>query len=365
MSFKIHSSALFRLMKCAGVIKFQDLPEYVQGEAAAEGEAAGEFLACLIEGKTPPVRAANGLEFDIEMADHAERELQRFPKGTQVEQVCSWESETGVKVSGRSDIMWESNETTLDIVDYKYGFTLVEAVENYQLLSYAIGETLKRSKLYDSYNLSILQPRAYHEGAGVFRTWRITGQELIAYKEKIEKRFAEIIAGNESLVTGEHCKYCRVAEAGRCGAFNRAAINAVDVITTRQIDTHLSNQQIAQQYELFARISDLLDIKMKSLGEMLKEKLQAGEAVGDYSLAPSGGRRVWKDGLNADTISMMTGIDKNLLTSLISPAQFEKIVGKQPELLSNFTAKVGGGFKVVKSKSLKQIATAFAGIKGA
>jgi hypothetical protein len=364
MSFKIHSSALARLMKCAGVIKFDNLPAYVQAEVAAEGEAAGEFLTCMVEGRTPPTKAANGMQFDMEMADHAERELQRFPKGTQCEQACSWVSENGVQVSGRSDFMWETDATTLNITDYKYGFTLVDQFENYQLLSYAIGETIKRGKLYDFYNLSILQPRAFHEGDGTFRTWRITGQQLIEYKEKIEARFTEIIAGNESLVTGEHCKYCRVAEAGRCGAFNRAAINAVDVITTRQIDIQMSNEEIAQQYELFNRISDLLDIKLKSLGEQLKEKLQAGEAVGDYSLAPTGGRRVWKDGLNAETISVMTGIDKNLLNSLISPAQFEKIIGKQPELLSNFTAKIGGGFKVVKGKSTKQLATAFAGIKG-
>ena len=55
MSFKIHSSALARIMKCAGYVKFKDLPAYVQGESAAEGEAAGEFLTCLVETKSLPV----------------------------------------------------------------------------------------------------------------------------------------------------------------------------------------------------------------------------------------------------------------------------------------------------------------------
>jgi hypothetical protein len=351
-------------MKCAGFIKFKDLPIPLPTDASMEGEAAGEFLAHLIEGRTPTVRATNNVEFDFDMADHAERSLQYFPKGTMTEQVCSWVSDNGVNVSGRSDMVWESNTNTLNISDYKYGFGIVEVFENWQLLSYAIGETLKRGKLYERYELSILQPRGFHE-EGIFRTWTLTGDELIAYKEKIEKRFQQILEGEESLVTGEHCKYCRVAEAGRCGAFNRAAINAVDIITTKQIDSHMTNLEIAQQFELFSRMSDLLDIKLKSLGEQLKEKLQAGEAVGDYSLASTGGRRVWKDGLNADTISVMTGIDKALLTELVSPAKFEKIIGKQPELLANFTAKVGGGFKVVKGKSTKQLAAAFAGIKGA
>lgn len=365
MSFKVHASNLHRIMKCAGVIKFTDLPPYKESEAAMEGTAAGEVLALLINNDTERglTHASNGVLFDQEMVDHAVRLAQLLPQGPgHTEQDATWISDRGVTVSGRSDVAWQNGET-MHVVDYKYGYSIVESFENWQLLSYAIGETVKRGKLFDHYELSILQPRAYHE-AGEFRTWRITGLELIQYKEQIEKRLNAMLEGEESLVTGPHCKYCKVAEAGRCGAFNQAAINMVEVITEKQIDMRMTNDQIAKEYELFSRMSDLLKIKLDSLSEQLKEKLQAGEAVGDYQLAPTGGRRVWKSGLTADSIAAFTGLDRNTLTELISPAKFEKAIGKQPDLLNNFTVKVGGGFKITKGKSTKQLATVFAGIKG-
>ena len=363
MSFTIHASSLARLMKCAGHIKFTDIPNPPQSEAAAEGTAAGEYLAALVEGKIPPAKASNGVEFDVEMAEHAENARKHFTPRTLCEQSSTWQSEHGPTVSCRSDMVHDDEGDTLHLIDYKYGYTVVEEFENWQLLSYAIGETMKRGKLYAQYNLSILQPRAHH-GDGPFRTWVITGEQLTEYKAKIEARIKQVLDGDESLVTGSHCKYCKVAEAGRCGAFNKAAVNALEVITEKQIDVHLTDEQIAREYEVFSRISDLLDIKLKSLSDLLKERLQAGHAVGDYTLSPTGGRRAWKDGLTPDSISMMTGINKDLLCNLISPAQFEKMIGKQADLMANLTFKQGGGFKITKGKTTKQLAKSFAGLKG-
>jgi len=351
MTMVIRCSKLARPMVCAGY-SFLKLHQTEGGLPAKEGTAAGEYLQHLLEGTPVPTTASNGIYFDDDMKYHATPIAQDCINRATDKILCEtridWQTRSGIMIKGQYDIAFVDDRGYLCIEDLKYGWGIVEAEENWQLLGYAIGEVIRRGKAFSHISIKIHQPRPHHEN-GPSREWLLTYDELLAYKEKIELRFQAIVDGDRSLTTSDKCKYCEGA-AEACPAFNRLFYRALEVSTEFHQDS-LTDSEVSNQLDHVKRALEVIKIKGDSLTELAVSRIKGGKIIPNYVQTTNYGNRVWKGGINAKTLKALTGIDASE-EIFISPSKAEKL-GVPRKLVSQLTDKKFLGIKLVKKDATK------------
>lgn len=338
-------------MKCAGYLAFTDLPKYESGPAAEEGTAAGEYLQAMLEQKTlTPVvstHAKNGVAFDNDMKFHITPIAEEILSKAESEVLCETEvvlqTASGIQVKGHSDATY-IRDGKLYIDDLKYGWKIVDVHQNWQLLAYAIGEVIRRQRVFDSIVMRIHQPRPHHED-GVTREWEISYEELIGFKNQIEARCAQIASGDRELVTGSHCKYCEAASHA-CPAFNRAYQSSIDYVLSDFKQDDINEKVISFQLDQLDRVSEILKIKKDSLVQLANDRIKRGGIIPGWTTEQSFGDRKWKAGISPDAIEMMTG-RKIVKQEILSPAQAEKM-GVSKELMKSLVDRHFVGVKLVR-----------------
>lgn len=342
----IRCSGLARPMVCAGYV-FMDLPPSPSNPAAEEGTAAGEYLERMLLNKPLGTIASNGHVFDEDMKFFTtpiyDDVMSRTSEGVLCEQRIDWRTRSGIMIKGQYDICFVDKEGTLCIEDLKYGWGIVEAKENWQLLGYAIGEVLRRGIPFEKISLKIHQPRPHHED-GTTREWLLTYAELLEYKEKIEKRMQEIVDGNNDLQTSSKCKYCQAAGEA-CPAFNRLFYRAIEV-STEFFQDSITDEELSRQLDIIKRAEEAIKIKKDSLTELGVQRIKQGKSIPNYVQTQRFGNRSWKKGINAEAIKMMTGINVSE-TVFMSPAKAEK-AGVPRNLVNQLAVKKFAGNKLEK-----------------
>jgi len=106
-------------------------------------------------------------------------------------------------------------DTTLRIIDLKFGKGVpVSAVENKQLMLYALGSYLEYNFMYDIQNvhMTIYQPRL-----DSVTNYIIPVADLLEWAESVVKPRAKLaFKGQGDFVAGDHCNFCKVK--GTCRA---------------------------------------------------------------------------------------------------------------------------------------------------
>lgn len=107
-------------------------------------------------------------------------------------------------------------ESTIHIIDLKYGRGRVEAINNSQLEIYAVGAWLKLGKPSIQFKLHIVQPRIKHYASSKL-TYDALHMLHIYYLDKI-------ISAKENPTfknTGPWCKWCKAKDCEYRGVWNR------------------------------------------------------------------------------------------------------------------------------------------------
>lgn len=353
----VRCSGLARPMVCAGFLAFTDLPVQESSPQAEEGTAAGEWFAHLLLGTSPGTHAKNGVQFDTDMDFFTRPLAQEIHDTKQSEVKCEqridWQTRSGIWIRGSYDASY-IRDGKLYIDDLKYGWGIVEVFENWQLLAYAIGEMMRRQMIFDKIVMRILQPRPHHED-GEIRSWEISYEQLLQYKEKIEQRMMSIAQGNRDLVTSDKCKYCPAA-AEKCPAINKAFYRGIEVIHDF-VEDSLSEKEISFQLDLIARVGDVLKVKQDSLKSLAVDRLRNGKLIPNYSTETSYGDRKWKPEVTPDIVEAMTG-KKIVEQVLLSPAKAEK-AGVPREFVNAMVDRQFLGQKLVRKSSSDQAEKVF------
>lgn len=340
---ELRASKIARSMVCTGSL-FLTTPEKPAGEDAANGTAFGELVRHLQMRTDPlPLMASNSVYFDDEMHFYAPLIASKLPANATSEVKVGWKTNAGIFVGGSYDFSYHT-EDTLYIEDVKYGYGIVEATENWQLLVYAIGEVIRLNKYFPYIVLKIHQPRPFHE-QGPTREWKLSYAELLEYKEKIERQAMRIAQGEKEFVTSEKCKYCPGA-AFECSAFNRAFNNCVDVVLNDTLAHDISESEIAAQLDVMERVKDIFKIKKDAVEELAKQRIANGKALPGYMVKPINGHREWKKGVTPESIKALCGIDITK-REVLSPAQAEQ-AGVPEVLMTHFAQSPIKGQKLVK-----------------
>lgn len=346
----IRCSSLARTMQCAGFNQLTDLFYGPTNDAAKQGTAAGELLEAMLTQRTitPAVnfQATNGVYFDEEMkmnlTPFAEELIERVPE-ILCEQRIDWVSESGVKIRGQYDMGYVIGDT-LHIDDLKYGYGIIEPKDNWQLLGYAIGEVIRRGRAFNEIVLRIFQPRPRHE-EGPLREWRLSYNELLTYKAKIDAQLLKVAQGDKELVTGSSCRYCPAAPE-RCPAINRAVYNSVDVVLSDFTQDTLTDNDISRELTTLERIADILKIKKDSLEQLSISRIRNGGLIPTYVVQESYGNRYWKKHVTPEALEAITGMDLSV-KAILSPAKCEKL-GVPKEITESLTERWSRGAKLVK-----------------
>lgn len=216
---------------------------------------------------------------------------------------------------------------TLIVYDYKYGKGVpVEAVENKQMLYYAIGAAGDKLMDFQSIELVIVQPRAEHP-QGPVRRWVTTPQYVNTFKQELGKRIRATRVSKET-ETGKWCRFCsakmicpatrtKVNELAKSDFQEPIKANALrtpDRLTPLELRTLLDN-------------ADLIENYLKEVREYAFNLLNRGGTVEGYKLVKGGKtHRKWKDeNLATSMLELEFGENDIYQTSLKSPAQIEKL----------------------------------------
>ena len=227
-------------------------------------------------------------------------------------------------------------EPTLQIIDLKYGQgVLVEAVNNPQLMLYALGALHAFGSLYDieTVSVTIYQPRRANVD-----TWEISVAELEQWAETEVKPKAELAsAGEGEFCPGSWCQFCRIAPTCRARAEANLQLAKLEFVPPAE----LSDAEIA---DVLTRIPQLKtwasDVEAYALSKAVNQgvvfegfKLVAGRSVRKYTsekdvaaaAEAAGYRDIW---------------DRKLITL----TAMEKLMGKPAfnEILSEYVTKPAG-----------------------
>ena len=332
---EIRASSLASIMQCSGPVILENLLPNTGNDAAREGTAAGELFQAMLEQRTltpsVPLVATNGVRFNEDMYFYLKPHVMdilnksgRYP--ILCETRIDFRSQSGITLRGQYDVSWYDLETmTLHVYDLKFGFGIVDVKENWQLLAYAIGESIRLNRTHGLYVNQVVfeihQPRAYHE-EGTIRRWTISSQELHLYWTKIEERFHALAEGDKELRTGSKCKYCRAAPV--CPALNNATHSALDVVMNDWVQDDMSNEVLSKQLEILERAEELIKIRLDSLTQLGVLRVNKGEVIPGRGLKQTYGHRRWKPNVTPESFKMLTGVDIRE-TTIMSPAKVEQL----------------------------------------
>jgi hypothetical protein len=242
--------------------------------------------------------------------------------------------------------------TTVHIVDFKYGKGVeVAAHDNSQLKIYAAGffqEWGWLSEGVENVVLHIVQPRIHH-----FDSYAISRTEIIRWMSEVVQPAAKRTkASRPPFKAGDWCRFCKI----RATCMVRASY-VVEAVTGEfdeledldaaidkeplQVAT-LSNEQIAR---ILPKV-DNVAAWCKAIKAHAAAEVAAGRAVGGYKLVEGRSNRVWAvDPKEVHAAAVEAGLEPKALYTfpeLVTPAQAEKIFGKNKKLLKPLIVKPPG-----------------------
>lgn len=244
------------------------------------------------------------------------------------------------------------NRTDREIVlfDAKYGHSVIDAFENWQLICYAMGSVYELGlngldEQYWTVRLRVSQPRVPHID-GVNREWVIKVSDLRAYFNTLIAAATDALEGDGTCKSGNQCNKCPVRYG--CDTFTRATRNAMDYIGNGALQ--LSGSDLAVEYRQIERAFELIKARRSAIEEQCIAEIRGGANLPGIAVAPRVGRERWrKDVAQQEVIDMgdLMGVDLRKPRELDTPAQCRK-KGVDESVISTYSEKPSNGFKLVK-----------------
>lgn len=279
---RLSASRAERFINCPGSVQLENkMPYEPPGEAAAIGTAIHELSEAMLRGD------------DLIQADYPDdhwdmaqgyanfvNNLCTSPKLKRIEvNVDDGLQSLHPSLGGTADaVLAEGN--TLHVVDLKTGRIPVEAENNLQLMTYAIGAMRKFKAPADiDVVLHIYQPRTGHS------MWQTTGHKLIAHGERLQQA-AELSSSNDAPTNpGEsQCKYCRAKTI--CPSLREKVISAAK--QEFGIDTTPITGELIET-------AKLAEAWAAAVLDAAKQKLDNGGEISGWTLRPGRKTKFWRD----------------------------------------------------------------------
>lgn len=323
-----------------------------------EGDAAHWLAKAVFDGthtlnEMGERKAPNGVHITTDMCDHVGEYLSALVCG-EMETDTSF-SGNGWAVNARADHMaYDAPTSTLYVDDFKYGWSIVEPDWNWTLIAHAIGYCIRRGITPATIVLRIHQPRPHHR-LGKLREWRISYDVLMQAYAQLD---ATLSNPSDALVTGDHCRRCWALVP--CPAARKANLNAVDTSERSAFSDAVSDDLLA--FELDTLRTAMVRIKqgLDAREELAEYRIKNGAIVPNYHMEQQFGNRVFIPGIDALTLTVLTGADMSK-AGTVTPSEGERrlvAIGKTKKeaeaLLKPFTQRASIGAKIVREDTTKR-----------
>jgi len=236
----------------------------------------------------------------------------------------------------------------VEVIDYKDGRMWVSETLNSQLLSYLGGQVLGKADYLDEGRMTIVQPKT-----GVPRSSGITLENLEKECDELALAASKTDDDNAPLVAGKHCQWCK--HKPDCNAKDEQ-----DSLTVAKIEPSGILERVHTSLETLTNdeLGDILGSRptynkaFEKVETEIIKRLNDGQAVTGYKIAPGKAKRVW--GLDEEAMvkkfkSMKLKQGEYYPSSLISPAAAEKLeqlTDKQRENMNKLITTVAGKDKL-------------------
>ncbi len=295
----------------AKILKGEDIPE-----TGTEWEVDdGKVMPVLFDSDLPVITFTDEmLEHVLKYTDYFSEEM--YSGDVYVEEYVTIAA-PGQPEGGTPDLFYIDVRTnTLEIHDLKYGFSPVDAAENYQLMLYAYGVTKSfYACKFDTYRLVIHQPRLNRIDEKTYSRAEMEVQWVAIFNAAAltSKEIAPVIPGG-------HCTryYCRARAT--CHAFQDYVLEDLP-----EIKEEIDNADIGKKLSKIDQIRNWCDAIESEAYTLAVEK---GQRIPGFKVvAGKRGSRTWGSEEEAEQVmkSMRLKADVMYSRKLISPTQTEKL----------------------------------------
>lgn len=331
-------SSASRWLACTPSARLEEQFPDNSGEAAKEGTLAhelGEHLIKLRAGQIKKIefnRVVKKIKADpmysAEMREYAEgyaafvldRYMAQGDASLQVEAKLDL-TEYVPESFGTGDAIVVS-DNTLDIIDLKYGKGVkVSAVENKQMMCYALGALLLYDLVYDiqTVRMTIYQPRLDNVSE-----WIMPADELRTWGHNVLKALAtQAFNGEGEYTPGEHCRFCRAKAQCQALADENMKITKYEF----QEPALLSEDEIADILQQSSRVKSwLVSVEEYALSEAANN----GRTWPGLKLVEGRSNRMYKDQDKVVEALRAAGYDDAIIydRSLLGITAMEKAISK-------------------------------------
>jgi hypothetical protein len=347
----VTASELPRHILCPGHVHLSNTVEPQPSDVTIreEGNAVHWLASEVFHGRISAAemidrRAPNGIYIDNQMADHVADYLSALNCG-EMEVDTSFASPAGHwQVNARADHrVYEAATNTLTIDDLKYGYRIVDPVENWTLIAHAVGSCIALGIAPARIVLRIHQPRAYHPD-GPLREWVIDYTTLLAAHTRIDRTLS---VPSDQLVTGPvQCIASKCPKRYVCPAYRMSGMNAIDA-TSFAFDDKLSGEELADRYQLLSYARSVIENNFDAVEQLIAHRINSNDVVPGYTVEPRYGNRAFTAGLTPEILMALTGKNLAAPAKVISPAAAER-AGVPKAVVETLTKRPIIGHKVTK-----------------
>ena len=317
----IPPSSAYRWVNCALSVQMGIyFPNYDdESESSAEGTAAHELAAIMVQAitranlGTPTVEqtvgkpAANGVIFTEEMFEAAQlyaEDVAEVMRSSGVFSAPALRVEQKLHIKrvhetqfGTPDCsLFYLSGRTLYLWDFKFGYRIVEAFENWQLMNYVAGlldvySDGRHGLIDDSIRvvMRVVQPRAYHRD-GPVREWSCKASELRGYINDLSTAADRALGPNPQAKAGTHCQHCPGRHA--CDTLKRSAYAAMDYVGASTPEL-MTAEACGVELRTLQRMKKIIESRTKGVEAHVEALLKRGDNVPFYALEMGKGRETW------------------------------------------------------------------------
>jgi hypothetical protein len=337
-------SAAHRWVNCPGSVNYvKQLPEPPTSDDSIAGTASHWVAAQLLTvpsnwsdyvGEVCPDTDTVIDEEQAECADfYASYVLQLADETNTTDAIKSevfvWANETiGYSLYGTCDtFLFDNDNNTLHVLDYKFGHRTVDAKDNYQLIAYTVAIIESHLRFNDprlQVKFHIVQPRAFRAG-GPIRTHEYTVAELQPHFDRLKQAWDEAQLPEARCIPGLWCRDC--VGLVDCNASRRYVYDGADYIDRAEV-VDITPEVVANELRLLSRISEAVKHKITALEASATALLKKGVDVPGYELQKKIGRLDWSiKPEEVIAIGDLMGVDlRHPVAKTITPTQAKKVI---------------------------------------
>lgn len=310
-----------------------------EGTAAdwvANGVLRGDAsCAADYEGETAP----NGWIVTPDMVTHVQGYIDYCRSRGPVVRAQVTVSVPHLQIRGFCDAQVIADSPVLELIDLKYGWRVVEAEFNAQLLCEAIA--LFDPEKHDRVILTVYQPRPSHPDGRV-RSWEMDEQELTtAYHWLAGKAAAANSPNAQGSPSGEYCRDCE--GSSRCEALARASYAAFEWVRGSRLK-QMTGRELGNELQFADEAFDLIKAYRSGLKAEAAGRMKRGEYIDKWAWdLPLRDREFT---VPLDEVETLTGIEPFKRVPM-SPAEMER-AGADLETIKSITIRAPGAPKLVR-----------------